>query len=42
MNDVLSSIGVKIPLTVTQEQVTYFGTPHMKEFTKDRSVRDFH
>nr|XP_054748614.1 monomeric sarcosine oxidase-like [Lytechinus pictus] len=36
MNDVLSSVGVKIPLTVTQEQVTYFGTPHMKEFTKDR------
>nr|XP_054748147.1 monomeric sarcosine oxidase-like [Lytechinus pictus] len=36
MNDILSSVGVKIPLTVTQEQVTYFGTPHMKEFTKER------
>ncbi|XP_072169383.1 monomeric sarcosine oxidase-like [Diadema setosum] len=36
MNEVLSSVGVKIPLTVTQEQVTYYATPHMKEFTKER------
>ncbi|XP_041480178.1 monomeric sarcosine oxidase-like [Lytechinus variegatus] len=35
-NDVLSSLGMKLPVTVTQEQVTYFATPHMKEFTKDR------
>ncbi|XP_030842555.1 uncharacterized protein LOC115924485 [Strongylocentrotus purpuratus] len=35
-NDVLSSIGLKLPITVTQEQVTYFATPHMNEFTKDR------
>ncbi|XP_071511168.1 monomeric sarcosine oxidase-like [Diadema antillarum] len=35
MNEVLSSVGVKIPLTVTQEQVTYYATPHMKEFTKE-------
>ena len=24
--------GVQIPLRVTQEQVTYFATPHLKEF----------
>ncbi|ESO99006.1 hypothetical protein LOTGIDRAFT_142356 [Lottia gigantea] len=35
-NNVLGSIGIQIPLIVTQEQVTYFGTPHMKEFTKNR------
>ncbi|KAJ8041173.1 Peroxisomal sarcosine oxidase [Holothuria leucospilota] len=33
LNKVLKSVGVHIPVTVTQEQVTYFGTPHMKEFT---------
>ena len=36
MNEVLSSVGVKIPLTVTQEQVTYFATPNIKEFCKER------
>lgn len=36
LNDVLGTIGVHIPVTVTQEQVTYFATPHIKEFTKDR------
>nr|KAG5692520.1 hypothetical protein BaRGS_018725 [Batillaria attramentaria] len=36
INDVLGSIGVHVPVTVTQEQVTYFGTPHMKDFKKDR------
>ncbi|XP_038062342.1 monomeric sarcosine oxidase-like [Patiria miniata] len=35
-NDVLESVGVKVPLRVTQEQVTYFDTPHRKDFTKDR------
>lgn len=39
-NDVLSSIGLKLPITVTQEQVTYFATPHMNEFTKDRLVHN--
>nr|XP_006819316.1 PREDICTED: peroxisomal sarcosine oxidase-like [Saccoglossus kowalevskii] len=34
-NHVLGSVGVHIPLTVTQEQVTYFATPNIKEFTKD-------
>ena len=36
LNDVLGSIGVHVPVTVTQEQVTYYGTPHIKEFTKDK------
>ncbi|KAL8586296.1 hypothetical protein ACOMHN_058676 [Nucella lapillus] len=36
LNDVLGSIGVHVPVTVTQEQVTYFATPHIKEFTKDK------
>ncbi|KAK7477452.1 hypothetical protein BaRGS_00031276 [Batillaria attramentaria] len=36
INDVLGSIGVQVPVTVTQEQVTYFATPHMKDFSKDR------
>nr|KAG5692519.1 hypothetical protein BaRGS_018724 [Batillaria attramentaria] len=35
INDVLGSIGVQVPVTVTQEQVTYFATPHMKDFSKD-------
>ena len=38
LNDVLGSIGVHVPVTVTQEQVTYFATPHIKDFTKDKSV----
>ena len=36
INHVLGTVGVHIPLRVTQEQVTYFATPHVKEFTKDR------
>lgn len=35
INHVLGSIGLHIPVYVTQEQVTYFATPHVKEFTKD-------
>ncbi|XP_022097621.1 uncharacterized protein LOC110983047 isoform X2 [Acanthaster planci] len=35
-NDVLQSVGVNVPLRVTQEQVTYFATPHLQDFTKDR------
>nr|XP_006819315.1 PREDICTED: peroxisomal sarcosine oxidase-like [Saccoglossus kowalevskii] len=34
-NHVLGSVGVHVPLTVTQEQVTYLATPNMKEFTKE-------
>ncbi|XP_055955263.1 monomeric sarcosine oxidase [Patella vulgata] len=36
INQVLGSVGVHIPITVTQEQVTYLGTPYIKEFTKDK------
>ena len=35
-NPVLGSLGVRFPLTVTQEQVTYFATPHLREFAPDR------
>ena len=35
-NSVLASVGVKLPLTVTQEQVLYLATPNIKEFTKSR------
>ncbi len=35
-NTVLSSLGISWPLAVTQEQVTYFATPHLREFTPDR------
>ncbi|XP_033110519.1 monomeric sarcosine oxidase-like [Anneissia japonica] len=36
INSILGSVGVHIPVKVTQEQVTYYGTPHVKEFTKER------
>lgn len=36
LNQVLGSIGVHIPVYVTQEQVTYLGTPHMKDFVKEK------
>lgn len=36
VNNVLSTVGVHIPVRVQQEQVTYFATPHVKEFTKDK------
>lgn len=36
INHVLGSIGVHIPVFVTQEQVTYLATPNMKDFTKDK------
>ena len=35
-NQVLREAGVSLPLTVTQEQVTYFQTPHLREFAPDR------
>lgn len=35
-NAVLASLGVEWPLTVTQEQVTYFATTHLREFAPDR------
>jgi sarcosine oxidase len=35
LNQVLSSTNVQIPVGVTQEQVTYLATPHLKSFTKE-------
>lgn len=35
VNHVLGSVGVHIPVIVTQEQVTYYATPHIKKFTKE-------
>ncbi len=35
-NTLLGGLGVQLPLTVTQEQVTYFATPHLREFAPDR------
>ncbi|GFR80086.1 sarcosine oxidase [Elysia marginata] len=36
INHVISSIGCHVPVYVTQENVTYFGSPHVKQFTRDR------
>jgi len=36
INHVISSIGAHVPVYVSQENVTYFGSPHVKEFTKDK------
>ncbi|MCE3551473.1 N-methyl-L-tryptophan oxidase [Pseudonocardia sp. RS11V-5] len=35
-NQVLRDCGVRLPLTVTQEQVTYYATPHLAEFSPAR------
>jgi sarcosine oxidase len=35
-NELLSHLGIQWPLTVTQEQVTYFATPYLRDFTPDR------
>ena len=35
-NHVLRSFGAQLPLTVTQEQVTYFAAPRLAEFQPDR------
>jgi len=34
--NLLECLGIRWPLTVTQEQVTYFATPHLREFAPDR------
>ncbi len=31
-NEVLAGLGPRLPLTVTQEQVTYYATPHLLDF----------
>ena len=35
-NGVLDCLGLRLPLEITQEQVTYFSTPHLREFQPDR------
>lgn len=35
-NKVLGDLGVSVPLTVTEEQVTYFATPNLRDFTPNR------
>jgi sarcosine oxidase len=35
-NKVLDGVGRKLPLTVTEEQVTYFSTPHLRQFAPER------
>ncbi len=35
-NQVLAGTGLNLPLTVTEEQVTYFATPNLRQFTPDR------
>jgi sarcosine oxidase len=34
-NQVLADCGAQLPLTMTQEQVTYYATPHLKEFAPE-------
>ncbi|ESO94925.1 hypothetical protein LOTGIDRAFT_227305 [Lottia gigantea] len=36
INQILGSVGVNLPITVTQENVTYFASPHSKLFSKER------
>jgi sarcosine oxidase len=35
-NTALAHFGLKLPLTITQEQVTYFATPHLADFSPQR------
>ncbi|MBX3070127.1 MAG: N-methyl-L-tryptophan oxidase [Thermomicrobiales bacterium] len=35
-NDLLGHLGLRWPLTITQEQVTYFATPHIADFAPNR------
>lgn len=35
-NKLLAHLGQSLPLTVTEEQVTYFATPHLREFSPQR------
>jgi sarcosine oxidase len=35
-NKILSSVGQRLPLIVTEEQVTYFATPHLRQFSPER------
>ena len=35
-NRLLDGVKIDLPITVTQEQVTYYSTPHLREFAPDR------
>jgi sarcosine oxidase len=35
-NNVLRDVGLTLPITVTQEQVTYYATPNLRDFAADR------
>jgi len=35
-NKVLGNVGIHLPLTLTEEQVTYFATPHLRDFSPER------
>src|SRR5262249_39382076 len=35
-NSVLANFHLQLPLTITQEQVTYFATPNLSEFSPER------
>lgn len=35
-NQVLAEVGLHIPVTVTQEQVTWYATPHLRDFAPER------
>lgn len=35
-NQLLAHFGLRLPLTITQEQVTYFASPHLADFQPDR------
>jgi sarcosine oxidase len=35
-NQVLTGVGYSMPLTITQEQVTFWATPHLRQFAPDR------
>lgn len=35
-NRLLASVGKELPITVTQEQITYYATPHLKKFAPGR------
>jgi sarcosine oxidase len=35
-NQLLASFGIEWPLTITQEQVTFFATPNLRQFAPDR------
>ncbi len=41
VNHVLGSVGVHIPIKVTQEQVSYFSTPNIRDFTAASCVFPF-